>query len=255
MKTIYFFPAAVFALFLGGCSAPDSSAEHGSKEAEEQVGIKFNAKHGLEVSPETAKFIGLETAAVEERTVRSKLHFTAQVFSGADGVRPVSMRETGPLAHAVSLVSAADAKKLSPGQLVAVSGKGGFSGEGRVISVGGNGDKLGRTAEVQIEITTSSEPLRTGQFLTVSADTGTEEQVVSVPSEAILKTAEGPIVYTVSGEHLVRAGVKVGARNEQFTEVTEGLYAGDEVAVRPVMTLWLSELQSIRGGKACADGH
>jgi hypothetical protein len=25
--------------------------------------------------------------------------------------------------------------------------------------------------------------------------------------------------------------------------------------VQPVMTLWLAELQSLRGGKACADGH
>ena len=29
----------------------------------------------------------------------------------------------------------------------------------------------------------------------------------------------------------------------------------DEVVVNPVMTLWMAELQSIRGGKACADGH
>jgi hypothetical protein len=38
-------------------------------------------------------------------------------------------------------------------------------------------------------------------------------------------------------------------------QITDGLYAGDQVVVQPVMSLWLAELQSLRGGKACADGH
>jgi hypothetical protein len=49
--------------------------------------------------------------------------------------------------------------------------------------------------------------------------------------------------------------VKLGAINHEWAEVTDGLYAGDQIVVSPVMTLWLAELQSLRGGKACADGH
>ena len=76
-----------------------------------------------------------------------------------------------------------------------------------------------------------------------------------LPRAALLQTAEGNFVYTVSGERFVRAAVKVGVLNDEFVEITDGLYAGDQVAAQPVMTLWLAELQSLRGGKACADGH
>ena len=53
----------------------------------------------------------------------------------------------------------------------------------------------------------------------------------------------------------MRAPVKLGVVNEDRAEVTDGLYAGDRIVVRPVMALWLAELQSLRAGKACADGH
>ena len=59
----------------------------------------------------------------------------------------------------------------------------------------------------------------------------------------------------MSGKQFVRAALKTGEVSNESVEVTDGLYAGDRIVVQPVMTLWLAELQSIRGGKACADGH
>ena len=53
----------------------------------------------------------------------------------------------------------------------------------------------------------------------------------------------------------MRAPVKLGVVNHEFAEVTDGLYAGDQIVVQPVMTLWMAELQSLRGGKACTDGQ
>ena len=49
--------------------------------------------------------------------------------------------------------------------------------------------------------------------------------------------------------------MKVGAANEQSVEITDGLYAGDEIVAAPVMSLWMAELQVLRGGKACTCGH
>jgi multidrug efflux pump subunit AcrA (membrane-fusion protein) len=89
----------------------------------------------------------------------------------------------------------------------------------------------------------------------VTVPNGSEKTVVSIPRSALLQTAEGNFVYTVSGNRFVRTTIKIGARNDKFVEVVDGLYAGDQVVVKPVMTLWLAELQAIRGGKACADGH
>lgn len=72
---------------------------------------------------------------------------------------------------------------------------------------------------------------------------------------ALLKTAEGSFVYTVNGSFYVRSPVKTGAANNKFVEITDGLYSGDEIVTTPVISLWMAELQVLRGGKACTCGH
>ena len=67
----------------------------------------------------------------------------------------------------------------------------------------------------------------------------------------MLQCSEGQFVYTVSGEHLVRTAVQVGAVNSERVEITDGLYAGDQVAAQPVLQLWLTELAAVKGGQAC----
>jgi multidrug efflux pump subunit AcrA (membrane-fusion protein) len=79
--------------------------------------------------------------------------------------------------------------------------------------------------------------------------------VPSIPRSALLKTAEGTFAYTVNGKFYLRTPVKVGAMNEHVVEITDGLYAGDEIIASPVMSLWMAELQVLRGGKACTCGH
>ena len=52
----------------------------------------------------------------------------------------------------------------------------------------------------------------------------------------------------------LRTPVEVGAMNAEFAEITDGLYAGDQIVTSPVDTLWMAELQILRGGKACTCG-
>ena len=59
----------------------------------------------------------------------------------------------------------------------------------------------------------------------------------------------------MNGKFYLRTAVKVGAMNEQAVEITDGLYSGDEIVASPVMSLWMAELQVLRGGKACTCGH
>ena len=58
-------------------------------------------------------------------------------------------------------------------------------------------------------------------------------------------------VYTVNGEHFIRTPVKVGLANADRVEITDGLYAGDQVVWQPVMALWMTELAAVKGGQAC----
>jgi hypothetical protein len=46
----------------------------------------------------------------------------------------------------------------------------------------------------------------------------------------------------------LRTPVKVGARSAGFSEIADGLYAGDIVVVSSVDQLWLAELRLTKGG-------
>ena len=153
-------------------------------------------------------------------------------------------------------VSATNAAKLSEGQTVSVQRReNGTQLSGRIVALKHEFQNANGQLEVLLAISDEQKPFAVGEFVSVSVPVGREESVVAVPRSAVFRTAEGDFVYTVSGEHYVRTPIKLGAVNHEFVEVPDGLYAGDQIVLRPVMTLWLAELQAIRGGKACADGH
>jgi multidrug efflux pump subunit AcrA (membrane-fusion protein) len=108
--------------------------------------------------------------------------------------------------------------------------------------------------DFEIAVSTSK-PLPQGSVLMATFRLPAGEPVSSIPRSALLKTAEGTFAYTVNGKFYVRTPVKVGAINEQTVEISDGLYSGDEVVATPVMSLWMAELQVLRGGKACTCGH
>lgn len=254
--------ATATALVMTGCRHEKvESHAHESGEAEEahqvEAGVTYSAKKGLLVPPATAKFIGLQLADVEERKIATSFQFSAQVYRAASAaqfasVQPVAM----PAALASGNVSPADAAGLSEGQTVSVrTGADSVALPGRIVSVKRDIEQASGQVEVLLTIADAPQPLANGAFLSVTVLLGGEKNVASVPHAALLRTTEGDFVYTVSGEHFMRARVKLGSINPEFAEVTDGLYAGDQVVVQPVMTLWLAELQSIRGGKSCGDGH
>jgi multidrug efflux pump subunit AcrA (membrane-fusion protein) len=254
--------ATVIAIVLTGCGHKDGDG-HAHEAGEEgnaheaETGVTFNAKKGLSVPPETAKFIGLRVADVEERKIAATLQFSAQVYRAASEARFASLEPSGrPDALASGSVSQADATKIREGQTITVqSGNGSASLPGRIVALNRDLEKASGQVEVLLAIADAQQPLAAGEFLSVTVPTGGEKDVVGVPRSALFRTTEGDFVYTVSGDHFVRTPVKLGVVNHEFAEIADGLYAGDQIVVQPVMTLWLAELQSLRGGKACADGH
>jgi multidrug efflux pump subunit AcrA (membrane-fusion protein) len=247
---------AATALVMAGCGHKAVVSEANESGAAES-GVTFNAKKGLLVPPTTAKFIGLRVADVEERKIASALEFSAQVYRAASEAQFASLQSSGaPAALASGNISAADATKLIAGQTVSVqSADGGVSLPGHIVTLKGVLEKANGQVEVLLAIADAQQPLAAGAFISVTVPLGGEKSVVSVPRSSVFRTTEGDFVYTASGEHFVRAPVKLGAVDHDFAEVTDGLYAGDQIVVQPVMTLWMAELQSLRGGKACADGQ
>ena len=109
-------------------------------------------------------------------------------------------------------------------------------------------------AEVIVRVP-AEETVKVGSFLDGYVNVTTLGEAVIIPKEALLKTADGSFAYVVNGDSLFRTRIEVGGQEGEVVEVTDGLYAGDQVVLQPIMALWLAELQAIRGGKACADGH
>jgi hypothetical protein len=253
--------ATAIALISAGCGSQESANHsHESGESpqthEAETGISFSAKNGLLIAPATAKFIDLKIADVEERTISTTFQFPAQVYHAASEARFAAQSTNAPPTLATGIISQADAARLSEGQVVSVQSPNiGVSLPGRIVSLNRNLDKATGQVEVLLAISSAEQPFTTGAFITVIVPLNGEKGVVSIPRPALLRTSEGDFVYTMSGAHFVRTQVKLGASNREFAEVTEGLYAGDQIVVQPVMTLWMAELQSIRGGKSCADGH
>lgn len=243
-----------------GCShqaSEETAGANGETAVAVETGVSFNAKKGLLVPPKTAKFIGLQVADVEERRIASVFQFGAHVYRAASEAQFASLQPSGPPdALASGNVSPVDAAQLREGQTVSVrSGEGRVSFSGRIVTLKRDLEKASAQVEVLLAIADAQQPLASGEFVSVIVPLGGEKSVVSVPRPALFRTTEGDFVYTVSGDHFVRTPVKLGVVNHEFAEVTDGLYAGDQIVVQPVMTLWLAELQSLRGGKACADGH
>ena len=75
--------------------------------------------------------------------------------------------------------------------------------------------------------------------------------VTVIPSAALLRTIQGTYVYTVNGDAYYRTAVTTGGSAGGKIEITDGLYAGDQVVAKPVETLWLIELRATKGGGHC----
>ena len=233
-------------------AAGERHEEHDHAEAGE--GVTFKEGKGLLIPADTAKFIGLETEDVAEKSVSSSLAFDATVYRAAANAQIAS---TQPAASKISFATAAldqsQSTNLVRGQAVNVRAKAGPL-TGRVSEINSIGGP-GATREILVSIDNGKHILQVGEKVSVTVALSKERSAVVIPKSALLKTAEGAFVYTVNGDYFLRAPIKTGVAQDGIVEITDGLYSGDQVVTTPVMTLWMAELQSIRGGKACADGH
>jgi len=88
-----------------------------------------------------------------------------------------------------------------------------------------------------------------------AAETQTKGAAVRIPISAVVDTAEGQQVFVRNGQRWLRTAVRLGAASGELVEVADGLFEGDVIAVAGGWYLWMAELQAIKGGVGCADGH
>ncbi|QNH75662.1 efflux RND transporter periplasmic adaptor subunit [Pseudomonas protegens] len=144
-----------------------------------------------------------------------------------------------------------DLDKVRVGQPVSVSSSElGTQVQGQVAYVGSLLGEQTRTATVRVTLANPNDAWRPGLFVAVQVATETFEAPVSVPQSAIQTVEERPSVFVRVAEGFQATPVVIGATQDGFVEVREGLAAGAQVATRGSFTL-KSEL-----GKGAADhGH
>ena len=224
-------------LALAGCKKNPGEAAVGGETVE--IGPKYSPKSGLSVPPDTRRSLGLKVVEVTEQRVPATLDVQLRVYQAG---------KESMLASAS--VTPEEAKALKRG--LAVHARSNDTNlAGRVLRVNDELQKSTGMAEVLVEFDGTSAAPAVGAFLSASVALDSAAPVVTIPRAALLECSDGHSVYTVSGESFVRAPVKVGSISGDLVEIKDGLYAGDQVVLQPVMSLWMTELAATKGGQAC----
>jgi Cu(I)/Ag(I) efflux system membrane fusion protein len=87
-----------------------------------------------------------------------------------------------------------------------------------------------RTLKVRVVVKNAGKRLRPGMFATAHLRGATQQQVLTVPSEAVIKTGTRSVVIVADdGTHFRPALVRVGAEHGGRSEILEGLTLGQNV--------------------------
>ena len=200
-------------------------------------GARFKEGKGVELAEEMRNALKLETVEVAEELLSSEVAVAMQVYA------------TTPTVQATGLIREQQAT-LKVGSSVALASERGTATLTRLAPTPQAGEYEGT-----FEITPSGDVPAVGDSVVGVIPQPNGEPVAVIPASALLETVSGHFVYVANGKHYLRTPVTIGRSGGDRIEVADGLYPGDVVVKHPVRPLWYAELQALRGGKACADGH
>ncbi len=236
-KSLILFLTGLGTASLLSTSCQKSNASANLPEKAPENGAQFKKGEGLSLTDEMKKSIGLIVVEVGEEEIASAIQLDLTVTTAHE-------------AHGT--VSADRAALIKPGMEIQLHSGSGSSIKG--IVRGADKVPFGLPGDLEVTVVTT-EALSSSTEWKGTIQLPSIGRVTAVPVSALLKTAEGSFVYTVNGSFYVRAPVKTGVANDMLVEITDGLYSGDQIVTTPVMSLWMAELQVLRGGKACTCGH
>ena len=116
-----------------------------------------------------------------------------------------------------------------------------FSGKVNVIDP--NLDPLSRTVKIWIRLANPNGLLKPNLFARISLVLSQNDAALVVPNAAIVEANGERFVFVREGDKFDRVEVTLGARDDEFSEIADGLVPGDEVVtrgVRQVYTTWLT---------------
>lgn len=238
-----------------GCSHKENGEQHheeaghesGDHEHEEpSAGASFKPGEGVVLSQETREILGVETAEVTQEKLPRVVRFNAQIFSGKHRFAYVGTEHPDCEFHGSGFLPPDKAALVEPKMPVQLQTSAGGWVDAFVVAV--QKTLVYGETEVVLGVTKANGQLKDGEFVTAIITQPRDEDVIVMPSAALLRTAEGTFAYVVNGEAYSRRAVKVGGEGDGKVEISEGLAPGDQVVTKPVQTLWLIELRATKGG-------
>ena len=232
-------------LLLAGCGKPFAQVP-----PKAEAGAQFSASRGVSIPETMRKSLGLDVLDVGEAKLYPSVELALHLVRGAGDLRQIS--RNGGEVEASGWITEKQAASLKPGQTGRLLLPDGQTASGTVVGLDRTADPA--LGDFEIVVRTDA-ALETGMRIKAVFDAPATGEVVAVPAKAIIKTAEGEFVYVVNEGCFKRVPVKTGARSDQAVEILDGLYSGDQIAASQVVSLWMTELQSLRAGQSCCKGH
>ncbi|GAN24129.1 cobalt-zinc-cadmium resistance protein CzcB [Legionella pneumophila] len=123
---------------------------------------------------------------------------------------------------------------------------------GQVTLIEPNLDPLTRTVNVRITLDNKEGLLKPGMFVRANVILTHNKAALTVPNAALLQADNQQFVFVQNGGTYKRVDVKVGAVEDDYSEIIGGLVPGDLVVTqgnRELYTLWLSGGRKLQSGQ------
>lgn len=255
-------------LSLSGCGPKEKHQEgdghdHEKKSAEaknpgektddhddDSAGATYQEGKGIGLSEETQKSLGLELAEVSEQELTPTRSLMAQIYRAAAESPRLHGKERTGNAYATALVPMELKEKFASGKKLSFMPKNKTDSprEGSVWKIDSTQTALLGKVEVLLELPDREHALAVGDFVEAQIPLDDKRKTLVIPRSALLETSTGRYAFVRNGDFLLRTEVKAGTQTDDSIEITEGLYEGDTIVVKPVEALYLIELRATKGG-------
>ena len=201
-----------------------------SKSQFEQIEIGFlQAKNAYEL-----RRIELSSYSVKSPVdgVVSSINVTEGNFASAQS--PVAVISKIDKVLLKSSINEKEVKNLSQGQEVSIiiPNMGDKEFTGKIKSVAPTMDMQIRSFPLEIEIDNSNHEIQPGIFAKASVVVENRENVVVVPSQAVIIRGNQGKVFIIEDERAQSVNVEPGLTNNYYTEIITGIKPGDKVITR-----------------------
>lgn len=110
-------------------------------------------------------------------------------------------------------------------------------------------DPLSRTVKVWIQLDNPLGLMKPNMFARIAIVLKKNDEALAIPNDAIIEANGEKFVFVHDGNSFKRVEITLGTMDDLYSEVTDGLVPGDEVATqgsRQIYTMWLTggKLQS-----------